>query len=79
MLTFAGKPSTMSSLLPVDFQKNSTVGQQRQRQMPQSNHFGFEKIQNKNQVATCSDFSSEAMFWIKEVEMVDSIEELESS
>ena len=28
---------------------------------------------------TCSDFPSEAMLWIKEVEMVDSLEELKSS
>ena len=33
----------------------------------------------KNQVTTCYDFSSEAMLWIKEVEMVDSVEEFKSS
>ena len=37
------------------------------------------KIRFKNQVATCSDFPSEAMLRIKEVEMVDSLEELKSS
>ena len=37
------------------------------------------KIRFKNQVTTCSDFPSEAMLWIKEVEMVDSLEELKSS
>ena len=36
-----------------------------------------DKIQN--QVTTCSDFPSEAMLWIKEVEMVDSLDELKSS
>ena len=30
-------------------------------------------------MATCSDFLSEAMLWIKEVEMVDSLDELKSS
>ena len=37
------------------------------------------KIRFKNQVTTCSDFPSEAMLWIKEVEMVDSLDELTSS
>ena len=30
-------------------------------------------------MTTCSDLSSEAMLWIKEVEMVDSMDELKSS
>ena len=30
MSTFAGRPSTMSSLIPVDIRQNSVVGQQRQ-------------------------------------------------
>ena len=34
------------------------------------------KIRLEHQVTTCSDFPSEAMLWIKEVEMVDSLEEL---
>ena len=37
------------------------------------------KILFKNQVTTCSDFPSDAMLWIKEVEMVDSLDELKSS
>ena len=37
------------------------------------------KIRFKNQVATCSDFPSDAMLWIKEVEKVDSLEEMKSS
>ena len=32
----------------------------------------------KNQVTTCSDFPWEAMVWIKEVKMVDSVDELKS-
>ena len=31
MPTFAGKPSTMSSLIPVEFPQNAMVGQQRQQ------------------------------------------------
>ena len=33
----------------------------------------------KNQVTTCSDFPSDAMLWINEVEMADSSDELKSS
>ena len=86
MPTFAGRPSTMSSTIPVDFSQNSMVGQQRQQiselqfdkfHNPQS--FLVGKIRFKNQVTTCSDFPSEAMLWIREVEMIDSLEELKSS
>ena len=37
------------------------------------------KKRSKTQVAAWSDFRSEAMLWIKEVEMVDSLEESKSS
>ena len=33
------------------------------------------KIRFKNQVTICSDFPSEAMFWIKELEMIDSVDD----
>ena len=33
----------------------------------------------KVQVTSCSDFPSEAVLWIKEVEMVDSVDEFKSS
>ena len=86
MLTFAGRPSTVSSLTPVGFPQNSMVGQQRQQtselQMDKfliPNHFLVRKIRFKNQVTTCSDFPSDAMLWIKEVEMVDSLKELKSA
>ena len=86
MPTFARRPSTMSSLFPLDFPQNSVVGQQRQ----QISELQFDKFPTpstflcwktvffflKKQVATCSDFPSEAMLWIKEVEMVDSLDEL---
>ena len=37
------------------------------------------KIRFKTEVCTCSQFPTEAMQWIKEVEMVDSVDELKSS
>ena len=37
------------------------------------------KIRFKTPVTTCSDFQSDSMLWIKEVEMVHSLDELKSS
>ena len=85
MPTFARRPSTMSSLFPVDIPQNSVVGQQRQQiselqfdKFPTPQSFLCWKIRFKNQVTTCSDFPSEAMLWIKEVELVDSLDEFKS-
>ena len=86
MPTFATRPSTMSSTIPVELPQNYMIGQQRPQiselqvdkfTNPQS--FLVWKIRFKNQVTTCSDFLSDAMLWIKEVEMVDSLDELKSS
>ena len=41
--------------------------------------FACWKIRFKTEVCTCSHFPSEAMHWIKEVEMVDSVDDLMSS
>ena len=82
MPIFAARPSTMNSFLPVEFPHNSRVGQQRH----QISELQFDKfigpqsffvwtIRFNNQVTNCSDFPSEAMLWIKEVEMVDSGDE----
>ena len=46
---------------------------------PSCNSFSCWKVRFKNQATTCSDFPPEAMLWIKEVEMVDSLDELKSS
>ena len=81
MPTFARRPSTISSLFPVDIPQNSMVGQQRQ-QISELQFDGFPapstflrwKIRFKNQVTTCSYFPSGTMLWITEVEMVDSLE-----
>ena len=37
------------------------------------------KITFKTEVCTCSQFPTEAMLWIKEVELVDSVDDLKSS
>ena len=86
MPTFARRPSTMSSVILVEFPQNSMVGQQRQQiselqfdKFPDPQSFLVWKIRFKNQMTTCSDFPSDAMLWIKEVEIVDSLEELKSS
>ena len=41
--------------------------------------FACWKIRSKTEVCTCSQFPSEAMLWIKEVEMVESVDDLKSS
>ena len=76
----------MSSLIPVEFPQNSMDGQQRQQiselqfdKFPKSQSFLVWKIRFTNQAIAFSDFPSEAMLWIKEVEMVDSLDELKSS
>ena len=86
MPTFATRPLTTSSTIPVELPQNYMVGQQRQQvselqfdKCPNPQSFLVWKIRFKTQVTTCSDFPSDAMLWIKEVEMVDSVEELKSS
>ena len=46
MPTFAGRPSTMSSTIPVDFPQNSLIGQQRQ----QISELQFDKFPNPHSV-----------------------------
>ena len=41
--------------------------------------FACWKIRFKTEVCTCSQFLTEAMHWIKEVEMVESVDDLKSS
>ena len=72
MPTIARRPSTISSLNPVDILRNFLVGQQRL----QISELQFEKfltpftfscwkIRFKSRITTGSDFPSEAMLWIK--------------
>ena len=49
------------------------------RQIPTPSTFSCWKLRFKTQVSACSSSPSEAMSWIKEVEMVDSVDEFESS
>ena len=84
--TFAGRPSTMSSIMPVEFPQSSMVAQQRQQiselqfdKFPDPQSCLVWKIRFKKQVTTCSYFPLEAMLWIEEMEMVDSLQELKSS
>ena len=67
----ARRPSTMNSLFPLDNPQNSMVGQQRQ----QISELQFDNFLTPSTFLCC--FPSEAMLWIKEVEMVDSINLLE--
>ena len=82
MPTSARRPLPMSSLFSVDIPQNSMVRQQRQHiselqfdKFPTRSIFLCWKIRFKNHVTACSDCTSEAMLWIKEMEMVDSLEE----
>ena len=86
MPTLATKPWTTSSTMPVELPQSYMVGQQRQQiselqvdKLPNPQSFLVWKIRFKNQVTTCSDFPSDATLWIREVEMVDSLDDLKSS
>ena len=79
-------PSTIRSFGLVDFPQSSIVGKQRQQmseiqfdKFPTPSSFWCWKIRFRNQVTACSDFPSEAVLWIKDVEMVDSMDEWKSS
>ena len=69
-----------------DSSKNYGADQQRLQisdlhfdKFPTPATFACWKIRFKTEVCTCSQFPSEAMQWIKEVELVDSVDELRSS
>ena len=66
-------------------QKNYGADQQRLQisdlhfdKFPTPATFACWKIRFKTEVCTCSQFPTEAMQWIKEVELVDSVDELRS-
>ena len=72
--------------MPVELPQNYMVGQQRQQtselqfdKFPDPQSFLVWKVRFKTRVTTCSDFLSDALLWIKDVEMVDSLDELKSS
>ena len=69
-----------------DSSKNYGADQQRLQisdlhfdKFPTPATFACWKIRFKTEVRTCSQFPTEAMQWIKEVELVDSVDELKSS
>ena len=69
-----------------DSSKNSGADQQRLQisnlhfdKFPTPATFACWKMRFKTEVCTCSQFPTEAMQWIKEVELVDSVDELRSS
>ena len=81
-------PSAKSSVIPSegDALKNYGADQQRLQisdlhfdKFPTPATFACWKIRFKTEVCTCSQFPTEAMHWIKEVEMVDSVDDLKSS
>ena len=69
-----------------DYSKNCVADRQRLQisdlhfdKFPTPATFVCWKIRFKTEVCTCSQFPTEAMQWIKEVELVDSVDELRSS
>ena len=81
-------PSAKSSVIPSegDSLKNYGADQQRLQisdlhfdKFPTPATFACWKIRFKTEVCTCSQFHTEAMQWIKEVKMVDSVDDLKSS
>ena len=83
MPTSASKPWTSSSEHPVGIPQNFVVGQRISElqfdKFPDPLSFLAWKTRFKTQVSACSGSPSQAMLWIKEVEMVDSLDELKSS
>ena len=80
-------PSAKSSVIfsGGDSSKNYGADQQRLQisdlhfdKFPTPATFACWKIRFKTEVCTCSQFPTEAMLWIKEVEMVDSVDDLMS-
>ena len=81
-------PSAKDSVIfsGADSSKNYGADQQRLQisdlhfdKFPTPATFACWKIRFKTEVCTCSQFLTEAMQWIKEVELVDSVDELRSS
>ena len=79
-------PSAKNSVIPGDgkFSKNNGADQDQQRLQISDPHFdkfttpatfACWKIRFKTEVCACSQFPAEAMHWIKEVELVDSVDD----
>ena len=81
-------PSAKNSVIPSEGDSSKNYGADQQRlqisdphfdKFPTPTTFACWKIRFKTEVCTCSQFPTEAMLWIKEVEMVDSLDDLKSS
>ena len=81
-------PSARNSFVPSEGDSSNNYGADQQRLQISDLHFdkfhtpatfACWKIRFKTEVCTCSQFTTEAMQWIKEVEMVDSVDDLKSS
>ena len=82
----SGPSAKDSVIFRGDYSKNYGADQQRLQisdlhfdKIPAPAAFACWKIRFKTEVCTCSQFLTEAMQWIKEVELVDSVDELRSS
>ena len=82
------RPSAKNSFIPSEGDSSKNYGADQQRlqisdlhfdKFPTPVTFACCKIRFKTEVCTCSHFPTEAMLWIKEVEMVDSVDDLKSS
>ena len=77
-----GQNNGTSSTIPLELPQNYVGGQQRQQiselefdKFPNPSSFLVWKTRFKTQVSSGSDLPSEAMLWIKDLEMVDSLDE----
>ena len=81
-------PSARNSVVPCErgFSKNYGADEQQLQisdpqfdKFPTPATFACWNIRFKTEVCTCSQYPTEAMLWIKEVQMVESVEDLKSS
>ena len=80
------QPEIHSTLVREDFQRIMEADQQRLQisdrhfdKFPNPAIFACWRIIFKTEVSICSQFLTEAMLWINEVEMVESVDDLKSS
>ena len=70
-------PSAKNSVVPSEGDSSKKI--RRQTNKDCSSQIFILTNSPRTEVCTCSEFRTEAMLWIKEVEMVDSVDELRSS
>ena len=81
-------PSARNSVIPSEGDSSNNYGADQQRlqisdlhfdKFPTPATFACWRIRFKTEACTCSQFPTETMLWIKEVELVDSVDDLKSS